>query len=95
MRFYKFALWKSYFDTGYGLMSLPKYVLILAGFGDVLSSGGKVSNIFIGGFIFGIVCFFLGKWWFKVGLAESMNEVGNRYNLFVKQMRRKIKTKSI
>jgi len=94
MKFYKFALWKAYFDTGYGLMSYPKYILILMGIWDIIAN--KKSNmILIVGFIFGLFCFILGWIMFKSGFIEATIEVQNKYNLFVKEVREKIKKKVI
>jgi len=87
MRFYKFALLKAYFDKGYSLLSYPKYILVLMGFGDVLSSGGESRRVIIIGLIFGLVCFLLGLFWFKAHVIDAEVEVQNRVNPFVGEVR--------
>ena len=91
MRFYKIALWKAYFDTGYGLMSMPKYILILLGFGDTLASAGNNKvRVLIYGAGFGLLCFILGWLMFKSGFQKATIEVQNNYNLFVAEVRNKL-----
>lgn len=88
MRGYKFCLVKKYFDIGYSLTSYPKYAIAVFGVAslDVMMT----MTIF---FIYGISCFFIGWLWVKYGFFEAENEVSNRFNLFVKEMRRTIKKK--
>ena len=86
MRFYKFALIKAYFDKGYGTTSYFKYAIALFG----LASLQTLTTLIIF-FFYGISCFFIGWLWYKYGFAEAEQEVSNRFNLFVKEMRRKIK----
>lgn len=88
---YKFCLWKAYFDTGYGMLSMPKYILILLGFGDtIMSQGSNKIRIIILGLVFALVCFLIGWAWFRYDLQEANLEVGNQYNAFVKEMRQSI-----
>lgn len=94
MRFYKFALWKKYFDLGTGITNYFTKVLVLAGFAAVLG-GMKITTTLILGFVYGVFCLFLGWIWVKVGIFEAEQEVSNVYNLFMRQVRRKLKTKSI
>lgn len=84
MRFLKFALQKAYFDEGYGLTSYFKYAIAVFGVASL-----DVSTTMIMFFVYGIICYFLGLWSFKSGFKEAQIEVGNIYNLFVKQMRKK------
>ena len=93
MRFYKFALWKRYFDQGYSLVSYPKWVLAIFGLGEIVKNNYMI--VVIGAFFFSILCFFMGWLWLRLGLFEAEQEVSNVYNLFVKQVRRKIKKKDI
>lgn len=88
MKFYKFALWKAYFEKGYSILSYPKWIIGIFGIGEVIN---KNYWMVIGGaFLFFIICILIGWLWIKAGIFEAENEVGNQYNLFVKQMRRKI-----
>lgn len=91
---YKLALWKSYFDNGYGLTSYPKWLLATVGIGSAIQ-GVSMWWVVLGGIIYGIMCFFLGWLWFKYKWVVAQTEVGNKYNLFVKEMRKKLKKKSI
>ena len=93
MRFYKFALWKAFFDKGYSLLSYPKYILILMGVGDVIASGGDSTKVIIFGIAFGFICFLLGMFWFRFKVVNAEIEVGNQYNPFVKEMRKVYKPK--
>ena len=92
---YKFNLWKAYFDTGYSMLSYPKYILFLVGLGDVIASDGDYINVLIIGFLLGIGCLLFGKLWFKYRFIDYQLEVSNQYNPFVREMRKTYKPKSI
>ena len=87
MKHYKFALYKSYFDTGYGITSYLKYAIALFGLTSLETKLTLIIFLF-----YGISCFIVGWWWFKFGYQEAQNEVGNRHNKFVKEVREKIFT---
>ena len=38
--------------------------------------------------IYAVFCYLLGWWWLNKGMQEAETEVTNRYNPFVKEMRR-------
>ena len=82
MKGYKFVLLKAYFDKGYGVTSYLKYLIAFFG----LASRDVTTTLAIA-FIYGIACFVLGWWWYKNGYALAEAEVGNRFNLFVQEMR--------
>ncbi len=84
LRGYKFCLHKAYFDTGMGLTNYVKYLIAFFG---LASADVKLTLIIA--VAYGILSYFLGRWWFqsKMRLAEA--EVGNQFNLFVKEMRKK------
>ena len=84
MRFFKFCLWKAYFEKGYALTSYVKYVIALFG---LASQDLKIT--LIAGVIYGFVCFFLGWIWFHYHIVDAEIEVQNQFNLFVKQMRKR------
>jgi len=90
MKFYIFALWKAYFDKGYALLSLPKYILFLVGMGDVITSEGNTRNVLIAGGIFFVICFVLGFLWYKLRITDAENEVQNQYNPLAYQLRDKL-----
>ena len=89
MRFYKFALIKRWFDIGYGISSWFKYIVVLVGF-DAVMKQVDMKWILLGGVIYALACFLVGYLWIKLGILEAEQEVSNVYNLFVKQMRRKV-----
>lgn len=85
MKYYKFALHKAYFDRGYSITNYIKYIIALFG----LSSLNVKLTLFFG-FIYAIACYFVGRIWYKKGIMIAEVEVGNQFNKFVKEMRRKI-----
>lgn len=84
-KWYKLALLWSYFNQGYSIASFPKWVAAVFGVGEVVNK--NYFTVLIGAFIFGIFCIFVGWICFKSGFIEAMNEVGNRHNLFMKEVR--------
>lgn len=86
MKFYKFALFKRYFDIGYGISSWFKYLVVLIGF-DAVMKQVPIKWIVVGGFAYFLLCFLIGYLWIKLGIFEAENEVINRYNLFMKEVR--------
>lgn len=84
MKFYKFALWKSYFDKGYGVTSYFKYLFAIVGIAGL--EGKILIPLFI---LYGFSCFFVGWVWYKYGITTAENEVQNKNNLFVQEMRTK------
>ena len=96
MKWYKLALHKAYFDTGYGLLSYPKYILILAGVGSMLLTEGQSTlTVAILGCVIGFLCYLIGRWCYKSGFIKATLEVGNQYNAFVKEMRGHVKKRKI
>ena len=87
---YKITLIKSYFDTGYGITSYFKYGIALFG----LTTLDAVTTLLIF-FFYGLSCFFIGWLYFKYGWVVAQNEVNNKYNLFVKEMRKRINQKDL
>ena len=81
---FKFILAKAYFDKGWGLLSPAKYAIALFG----LASSDVVWTMIIG-FAYCIFCYFFGRFWFKHKLMDAENEVNNRVNPFVNEMREK------
>lgn len=89
MKLFKVALHKRYFDTGFGVLNYLKYPLVLVGFAIP-----DVEAILLVALIYGILCYTLGWWWLNKGMTEAETEVGNRYNPFVKEMRKLYKKKT-
>jgi len=86
MKFYRFALLKTYFDTGFGLTSYVKLLIALYG----LSSLNTITTLIIAG-VYGVCCFFIGWAWFHYGFASATFEVQNRFDPFAKEVRAKLK----
>ncbi len=84
MKFYKFALWKAYFDKGYGITSYFKYLIAIIGI-----TGYPAKFLIPIFFIYGISCFAVGWLWYHYKITDAENEVQNVFNPFVNQMRRK------
>ena len=89
---YRFCLWKRYFETGYSITNFFKYFIFIFGFYDGFKAG-NLKLTFILAFFYIIFCFFLGHYWLKYGYFEAEQEVSNRFNPFVKEVRGKIKNK--
>lgn len=75
---------KKYFDTGLSITNYFKYVIALFG---IASQNVKYTIIIA--LIYAILSYFLGWWYLKSGFFKAEIEVGNQYNLFVAQMRKK------
>lgn len=84
----KVAIHKNYFDAGLGLTSYFKYFIG----GYALSSLNIEKTLWLTLF-YGVACYFLGIILFKTGWIEANTEVSNRFNPFVKEMRKKINGK--
>lgn len=88
MKYFKFALHKRYFDTGFGVLNYAKYPLVLLG----IAIPDVKAIVFVALF-FGLFCYFLGWWWLNKGMTDAETEVSNQFNPFVRQVRRKFKIK--
>ena len=85
MRFYKFALHKRYFDTGFAVTNYLKYPLVLLGVAIP-----KVNAIVVVAILYAVFCYFLGWWWINKGMFAAETEISNQYNLFVQEVRNKL-----
>ena len=85
---YKICLWKSYLEKGLSITNYAKYLVAFY----ALASKDILSTFIIAS-AFGITSFFLGWWWFRSEFMKAEFEVSNNYNLFVKQMRKHLKTR--
>jgi hypothetical protein len=83
---YRILLWKSYFDKGLNLTNYIKYPIA---FFAISSLNVKLTMIIA--FVYALLCIPLGYLFYRFGWMKAEIEIQNRYNLFVKQMRRKIK----
>ncbi len=85
-KLYKFCLWKAYFEKGYGLSHYFFKLVAVLGI-----TAGNVKALGIFGVLYAIFCFFLGWGWYHYGVIYQEIEVGNRFNIFVTEMRNSIK----
>ena len=90
MKYYKIALHKRYFEYGYGITNYIKYSIALFG----LSSLNVKATLIIA-IVYAVACYFLGWFLYKINFPTAEKEVENKYNLFVKEMRSKLKKRNI
>ena len=87
MKFYKFCKLKAYFEKGYSLTSYIKWVIAIFG----ITTQAIVTTL-IGMLVYGVSCFFIGWAWYKYDFVLAEAEVSNQFNLFQREMRKKLKT---
>ena len=79
-------LQKRYFDLGYGITSYFKLLIALFGISSL-----NVRATMIIAVAYGIFCYIFGWAWVKYGWYTADIEITNMFNLFVREMRSKIK----
>lgn len=92
LRGYNFFRIKAYFDKGFGFLNYLKYLFLLLGLDGALK--GDIEFIIWLVIIYAAICFIVGFIFYHYGLVEAENEVGNRYNLFQKEVREALKISS-
>lgn len=83
---YKILLFKSYFDKGYGVTNYLKYFIAFFALASL-----NVKQVIWISFFYGILCWFVGYWWYKYDWIIAEIEIGNKYNLFVQDIRKRLK----
>lgn len=78
-------LWKKYFDIGFGTTSYLKYGV--AALGVYQAVNAEFIILFLIGLGYAIFCFVFGYFYVKYQWFLADQEVSNRFNLFVKEMR--------
>ena len=81
---YRFLLAKAYFDKGFALLNYFKYALALVLVKIDLTTG------FIVGAIYAVVCYIIGRLWYKAHLIDTELEIGNIFNPFQREVREKL-----
>lgn len=81
---------KRYFDTGYGILSLAKW--LLAGVGLASRDVGFTIAF---GVAYALLCVVVGYVWHRYGFMKAEVELGNRFNTFVEEMRKAVDSKDI
>ena len=84
-RKFNLLLLKAFFDKGYSITNYFKNLIIIFG---VTTRDVKSTIIIV--ILYTIFCFIFGWLYMKYGWFEAENEIMNRYNLFVKEMRKEI-----
>ena len=83
---WKLLLLKAFFERGYGITGFIKYFIALFGISSL-----NVSLTMTLGFVYAISCFIIGYIWYSRDFTEIENEIANRFNRFVVEMRKKMK----
>ena len=77
---------KAYVEKGLALLAHVKYAL-----GLFAIASGDIVATFALSICFALASYLIGRAWYRRGWMEAENEVSNDVNLFVKEMRRKLK----
>jgi len=80
---YKFLIAKRYFDTGWGLTSYLKYGVALFAI-----RVPDTKDAILAGLIYFVFCYLLGRWFLNSGYMHTDNEITNKFNPFVHDMRK-------
>jgi hypothetical protein len=73
---------KAYLNKGLELLGYGKYLLVIL----ALSPNGASTALEIA-VIYAGLCYIAGWTWYRNGFTDAENEVGNRFNPFVKEVR--------
>ena len=79
---------KYFFDAGNAIMSYPTKVMLVFGFSSVMTKLGSAKMIFLAGILYGILLYICGRIYLNYGFLTCEQEVRNRNDAFVKQMRK-------
>lgn len=83
---YKILLASRYFEKGRSKLFYIQYVI-----GLYALASQDVINSFLVALVFGISCLALGYWWYWSDTIAIEYELGNQFNLFVKEVRKVFK----
>ncbi|MCK9371356.1 hypothetical protein M0R04_15690 [Candidatus Dojkabacteria bacterium] len=83
---YRILLWKSYFDKGFAVTNYFKYFVLFF----ALSTMDAILAIFLT-ILYAGFCLVFGWAYFKYNWIIAEIEITNKYNLFVKEVRKKLK----
>lgn len=91
----RLALWKAYFDKGYGIINYAKFFIVIMSAASINNDLGiTVVKTIIFAILYGLSCFFLGWWAFRYGFAKEEIEVQNRINPFVVEVRKSLNNRT-
>ena len=74
------------------LTTLAKYAVGLFGFGSIVATGNSTLGL-IALMAYAILCYILGRVWYRFDLILAEREVENQFNLFQREVRDKLKSK--
>lgn len=86
MKYFKFALYKYYFDKGLSFTAIIKYLAALFGLVDVFLNK-RLEVVIVLAISYVVLCFAVGLWLYKSGYVAAEHEVSNRVNPFVHEVR--------
>lgn len=87
---YKINLHLHYFDKGYGRLSIVKYFWLIVGGISMQQQISLYYTMYLG-FVYVVVCYLFGWFWFRFGWFTQEIEVSNQFNKFVREMRKTYK----
>lgn len=90
LRGFKFLLHKAYFDKGMSFTSYIKYMIAYFG-----AASQDVETTLLIGVAYAVFCYFFGFFFYKWGFIAAEYEIGNAYNLFVREVRKKLKKQKV
>ena len=79
---------KNYIDFGLNFTKYFQALFVLFGW----ATGDIKATVYLVG-VYVVVCYWIGWGFYRWGWAEASAEVGNRFNPFVKELRKKFKYK--
>lgn len=91
---YRLLVQKAYFDKGFGLLNYIKYIIAVFAIGDAFIRRSYTLLISLG-ILYTIICYLLGRAWYKYGWILVENEVFNRFNLFQREVREHLNNRKI
>lgn len=84
---------KRYFDIGYGMSSYIKLIVAVVGIGGIIAGSKILVAIML--LLYALFCYIFGWAFVKYGWYTAEIEVGNMFNLFVKEMRKTYNNRKI
>lgn len=84
--FYKFLVFKTYFDSGYGLTSYFKYLVAFLGVSGLIAEVLSFKQVVYIGIGYGVFCYIIGRLWYYLRLPEISAYIDNKFDPFVHEM---------
>ena len=90
---FKINLHLAYFNKGFTLLNYFKYLLAILGVGAAMVKT-PIYLISLVAASYAFLCYFLGWLWINKGWLDAENDVQNKFNPFVKDMRYSVNRKA-